>query len=114
MAKTEEEKDFSNALINWLKFHKCMLIGEIIPYFVRYLKENPKAKEHTEYKHLLVDEYQDLNKAEQAAIGYLGQQGEVCIVGDDDQSIYSFKHAYPDGIREWKKLNPSCADFAMT
>jgi ATP-dependent DNA helicase UvrD/PcrA len=49
-----------------------MLIGEIIPYFVRYLKENPKAKEHTKYKYLLVDEYQDLNRAEQAAIGYLG------------------------------------------
>jgi superfamily I DNA/RNA helicase len=113
-AKTEQEKAFSNDLISWLRFHQCMLIGEIIPYFVRYLKENPKAKEHTEYKYLLVDEYQDLNRAEQAAIGYLGQQGEVCIVGDDDQSIYSFKHAYPDGIREWKKLNGGCADFAMT
>jgi DNA helicase-2/ATP-dependent DNA helicase PcrA len=112
-AKTEEEKNFSNDLINWLKFHKCMLIGEIIPYFVRYLKENPKAKEHTEYKQLLVDEYQDLNKAEQTAIAYLGQQADVCIVGDDDQSIYRFKHAYPDGIREWKKLHPGCADFAM-
>jgi DNA helicase II / ATP-dependent DNA helicase PcrA len=113
-AKTEQEKSFSHDLLNWLKFHECMLIGEIIPYFVRYLKENPKAKEHTEYKQLLVDEYQDLNKAEQTAIAYLGNQGEVCIVGDDDQSIYGFKHAYPDGIREWKKLHPGCADFAMT
>jgi DNA helicase-2/ATP-dependent DNA helicase PcrA len=112
-AKTEQEKHFSNDLISWLKFHECMLIGEVIPYFVRYLKENPKAKEHTEYKHLLVDEYQDLNKAEQTAIAYLGQQGDICIVGDDDQSIYSFKHAYPDGIREWKKIHANCADFAM-
>ena len=34
-AKTEEEKSFTDDLIDWLKFHQCMLIGEIIPYFVR-------------------------------------------------------------------------------
>jgi DNA helicase II / ATP-dependent DNA helicase PcrA len=90
-----------------------MLIGEVIPYSVRYLKENPQAKEHAEYKHLLVDEYQDLNKAEQTAIAYLGEQGHVCVVGDDDQSIYSFKHAHPDGIREWNALHPGCEDLEM-
>jgi ATP-dependent DNA helicase UvrD/PcrA len=111
--KSEEEKKFAIDLLNWLTFHECMLIGEVIPYCVRYLKENPKAKEHTEYKHLLIDEYQDLNKAEQTALAYLGHQSEVCIVGDDDQSIYSFKHAYPDGIRQWKALNPGCLDLAM-
>jgi len=112
-AKTEQEKKFTSDLVNWLKFHECMLIGELIPYIVKYLKENPRAKEHSEFKHLLVDEYQDLNKAEQTAIAYLGNQGEVCIVGDDDQSIYSFKHARPDGIRDWKKLHPGCADLEM-
>jgi superfamily I DNA/RNA helicase len=112
-AKTEEEKKFQGDLLNWLTFHQCMLIGEVIPYFVRYLKENPRAKEHLEYKHLLIDEYQDLNKAEQTALDYLGKQGEVYIVGDDDQSIYSFKHARPDGIREWKKNNQGCADLEM-
>lgn len=112
-AKSEEEKRFAKDLMNWLIFHEFMLIGELIPYLVRYLKENPKAKEHTEYKHLLVDEYQDLNKAEQAAIAYLGKQGEVCIVGDDDQSIYSFKHARPEGIREWVKEHLGCADLQM-
>jgi superfamily I DNA/RNA helicase len=35
-----------------------MLIGELIPYLVRYLKDNPAAPEHSEFKHLLVDEYQ--------------------------------------------------------
>jgi superfamily I DNA/RNA helicase len=56
-----------------------------------------------------VDEYQDLNKAEQTAISYLGTSADVCIVGDDDQSIYSFKHAHPEGIREWKHENGSCS-----
>lgn len=109
----DEEKAFQAALLAWLVFHEGMLIGELIPYLVRYLKDNPAATERSEFKHLLVDEYQDLNKAEQSAIAYLGEAAEICIVGDDDQSIYSFKCAHPDGIREWKNINPECADLEM-
>lgn len=112
-AKTDEEKAFQAALLGWLEFHEGMLIGELIPYLVRYLKDNPAAAERSEFKHLLVDEFQDLNKAEQTAITYLGETAEICIVGDDDQSIYSFKCAHPDGIREWKDIHPACADLEM-
>lgn len=109
----DEEKAFQAALLAWLEFHHGMLIGELIPYLVRYLKDNPAAAERSEFKHLLVDEYQDLNKAEQTAIAYLGEAAEICIVGDDDQSIYSFKCAHPEGIREWKDLHTACADLEM-
>jgi DNA helicase II / ATP-dependent DNA helicase PcrA len=109
----DEEKAFQAALLAWLEFHQGMLIGELIPYLVRYLKGNPAATERSEFKHLLVDEFQDLNKAEQTAIAYLGGDAEICIVGDDDQSIYSFKCAHPEGIREWKDLHPDCADLEM-
>jgi DNA helicase II / ATP-dependent DNA helicase PcrA len=111
--KTEEEKTFQKVLIDWHLFHQSMLIGEVIPYLVRYLKENPAAKEHTEFRHVLADEYQDLNKAEQTAIAYLSEKAHICIVGDDDQSIYSFKNAHPEGIREWKTIHAGCAEFAM-
>jgi DNA helicase-2/ATP-dependent DNA helicase PcrA len=112
-AKTDAEKKFQADLLNWLDFHKGMLIGELIPYLVRYLKDNPAAAERKEFRQLLVDEFQDLNKAEQTAIAFLGEAAEICIVGDDDQSIYSFKNAHPDGIREWKDLHPACADLEM-
>ncbi|ALJ12382.1 ATP-dependent helicase [Sphingopyxis macrogoltabida] len=112
-AKDGAEKKLQADLLDWLDFHQGMLIGELIPYLVRYLKDNPAAAEHNEFKHLLVDEFQDLNKAEQTAIAYLGAAAEVCIVGDDDQSIYSFKNAHPDGIREWKGIHPGCADLKM-
>jgi superfamily I DNA/RNA helicase len=111
--KTDAEKDFQKVLIDWHLFHESMLIGEVIPYLVRYLKDNPAAKEHSEFKHVLTDEYQDLNKAEQTAIGYLSEKAHACIVGDDDQSIYSFKSAHPEGIREWKKIHVGCSEFAM-
>jgi DNA helicase-2/ATP-dependent DNA helicase PcrA len=80
---------------------------------VRYLRDNPAVAEHTEFDHVLTDEYQDLNKAEQTAIAYLSAKAHICIVGDDDQSIYSFKSAHPDGIREWKDVHAGCADFEM-
>ncbi|HYE45666.1 MAG TPA: ATP-dependent helicase, partial [Caulobacter sp.] len=113
-AKDKIEEAFNSALHSWMRFHESMLIGEVVPYFVKYLKQNPLAPEHLEYKHLLIDEYQDLNKAEQSALAYLGAKATVCVVGDDDQSIYSFKSAYPDGIRQWKDAHPGCGDLAMT
>ena len=111
--KTPEEKAFQADLLSWHGFHQSMLIGEVIPYLVRYLKENPAAAEHSEFDHVLADEYQDLNKAEQTAIAYVSDKAHICIVGDDDQSIYSFKHAHPEGIREWKNIHAGCADFEM-
>jgi DNA helicase-2/ATP-dependent DNA helicase PcrA len=111
--KNDQEKAFQKVLIDWHIFHESMLIGEVIPYLVRYLKENPAADEHSEFEHVLADEYQDLNKAEQTALAYLSEAAHICIVGDDDQSIYSFKHAHPDGIRQWKTIHGGCADFEM-
>jgi superfamily I DNA/RNA helicase len=100
-APNAEDQTFENDLVSWLRFHKGMLIGEIIPYVYRYLRDNPAAPERNMYDHVLVDEYQDLNRAEQAVIDLLGGEGDVCIVGDDDQSLYSFKHAHPAGIRDF-------------
>jgi DNA helicase-2/ATP-dependent DNA helicase PcrA len=100
-AQSEEDIAFANDLVQWLIFYEAMLIGEVIPKFYEYLRTNPAARERTEYSHILVDEYQDLNKAEQSVIELLSDNADVCIVGDDDQSIYSFKYAHPEGIREW-------------
>lgn len=106
-ARTVAEQAFVNELIEWLTFHEAMLIDELIPYLYQYLHNNPGAPEHTEFSHVLIDEYQDLNRAEQDVLRYLGVQGSICIVGDDDQSIYSFKYAHPEGIRQRHTLHPT-------
>lgn len=90
-AQTQTDADFQQCLISWLRFHNGMTIGEIIPELYRYLRNNPAAPERSLYDHVLVDEYQDLNKAEQAVIDLLCTTAALCIVGDDDQSLYSFK-----------------------
>jgi len=52
--------------------------------------------------HLLVDEYQDLNPCDLAVVGWLRTHGsELYGAGDDDQSIYGFRNAYPVGIRRF-------------
>jgi superfamily I DNA/RNA helicase len=104
-ARTAAEQAFVNDLIDWLVLHEAMLIDEIIPHLFQYLNSNPGAPERTEFSHVLIDEYQDLNRAEQDVLRYLSDRSAVCIIGDDDQSIYSFKHAHPDGIRQWHTLH---------
>ena len=93
--------EFAHDLVRWLRDHEAMLIGEVIPLLHNYLVLNPLAQERSEFSHILVDEYQDLNRAEQQVIELLGANSEICIIGDEDQSVYSFKFAHPAGIREW-------------
>lgn len=59
--------------------------------------------------YLLVDEYQDLNACDLAVINYLSQNGaELFVAGDDDQSIYGFRYANPEGIRRFNsEYSPS-------
>ena len=111
--QSAEDRAFKNDLIAWLMFHRAMLIGEVIPQLHHYLVANPAAQERGEFSHILVDEYQDLNKAEQGVIELLSDNAEVCIVGDDDQSIYSFKHAHPEGIIDWLDGRNDADDQAL-
>ena len=64
-----------------------MLIGEIVPQLYQYLRDNPAAPKRSLYDHILVDEYQDLNRAEQAVVDLLRGSAELCIVGDDAVAI---------------------------
>ena len=56
---------------------------------------------------LLVDEYQDLNKADIKLISEIARRGvSVLAIGDDDQSIYRFRMAAPQGIRDFPQDFP--------
>lgn len=112
-APTSEDQEFAQELVRWMMFHEAMLIGEVVPHLYGYLKSNPAAAERTEFAHILVDEFQDLNRAEQELIALLSDAADVCIVGDDDQSIYSFKYAHPEGIRDWLSVNAGAEDLGL-
>ena len=92
------DREFQAVLDDWLRFHRGMLVGEIVPITLAYMRTNPMCPERAKFDHVVVDEYQDLNRAEQVLIDLLADQAMLSIIGDEDQSIYSFKHAHPEGI----------------
>jgi ATP-dependent DNA helicase UvrD/PcrA len=112
-AQSAQDQAFERTLVAWLRFQEGMLVGEIIPQLYRYLQNNPAAPERSLYEHVLVDEYQDLNKAEQAVVDLLTGGASLCVVGDDDQSLYSFKHAHPEGIRAFGASHPGSTDHRL-
>jgi DNA helicase II / ATP-dependent DNA helicase PcrA len=71
------------------------------------LKQDPDllAKYQAQCRHLLVDEYQDINAAQFELIMLLskGQRDGLFVVGDDDQSIYSWRGGSPQFIRKFKE-----------
>ncbi len=93
------DQRFQDELRSWLRWHKGMLVGELVSESLAYLRHNPESPELRSYGHVLVDEYQDLNRAEQDLVDLLSASGDLVVIGDDDQSIYSFKWANPEGIR---------------
>lgn len=67
--------------------------------------EDIRQKYVERFQYVLVDEYQDTNYAQQAIVLQLTQQhGRVCVVGDDAQSIYSFRGANIDNILDFQKM----------
>lgn len=104
------ERQFHQELLGWLRFHRAILIGELVPLTLNYLRSNPSAAELAAYDHVIVDEFQDLNKAEQVLIDVLAHNGELFLVGDADQSIYRFRYAHPQGIQEFGDTHPNTHD----
>jgi DNA helicase-2/ATP-dependent DNA helicase PcrA len=75
---------------------------------VRLLKSSSEVREkyNRRYKYLLIDEYQDTNRPQYELMKLLGKHGNVCVVGDEDQSIYSWRGADIKNILEFEKDFP--------
>lgn len=107
------DQAFQAALIDWLTFHRSMLVGEMVTVTVEYVRNNPMCAERQKFDHVIVDEFQDLNRAEQVLIDLLAEQGTLTVIGDQDQSIYSFKYANPDGIVTFPAGHPGTHDETL-
>src|SRR5580700_10159828 len=76
---------------------------------VRLLKSSAETREryNRRYKYILIDEYQDTNRPQYELMKLLaGSTGNVCVVGDEDQSIYSWRGADIKNIRGFEKVFP--------
>lgn len=107
------DQQFHISLTEWLKFHRGMLIGELVPEALRYIRNNPASDALQRFDHIIVDEYQDLNRAEQEFIDVLAAGKNLSIVGDVDQSIYRFRFAHPEGITEFGDRHQNVEDHEL-
>lgn len=87
----------------------AMDFDDILINFVRLLERNEQIADfyRDKFKYIMVDEYQDTNKPQYEAVMLLGKKhGNVCVVGDDDQSIYAFRGADVRMILNFEKDFP--------
>ena len=91
-----------NRLRMWLDFHNAMLMNELIPEALRFLRSDQASDALITFDHVIVDEYQDLNEAEQEIVNLVSENGSLAIVGDVNQSIYSFRQAHWQGMEKFQ------------
>ena len=82
---------------------------------VRLLKSSSEVREryNRRYKYLLIDEYQDTNRPQYELMKLLGSHGNVCVVGDEDQSIYSWRGADIKNILDFEKDFPNAKTIRL-
>jgi len=96
--------------------YSCVLPGEVIYKCVGALQQGAlQVGKLPRISHLIVDEFQDLNACDQEFVRLLCSNSAVLfIAGDDDQSIYSFRHANPNGIVQFQTTYPSSSTHILT
>ncbi len=65
------------------------------------------------YSHVMVDEYQDTNKLQHAIVKQIGAHGNIVVVGDDAQSIYSFRGAHHRNIIDFPNDFENCTVITL-
>jgi ATP-dependent DNA helicase UvrD/PcrA len=92
-----------------LKEYDAMDFDDLIGNYVRLLQEHEDVRDeiHTRFQHILIDEYQDTNRAQYVLIKALaGPRGNIVAVGDEDQSIYRFRGADINNILNFERDFP--------
>jgi superfamily I DNA/RNA helicase len=105
------------AYLEWLRAYQVMDFDDLI------LKSNELLREHPEvlrrwrdsFSTILVDEFQDTNLAQLELVRQLAEEHrQLCVVGDDDQSIYAWRGADVRNILEFERTFPDATAIALT
>ncbi len=86
--------------------HGAVDFGDQVSLALRLLRESPAVRESVQrrFKYVLVDEFQDTNRAQAELVALVAQRHRnVTVVGDDDQSIYKFRGAAISNILEFRE-----------
>lgn len=92
-----------------LKKNNALDFDDLIMKTVELFQNNPEVLDYYQerFKYIMVDEYQDTNTAQFKLVSLLaGKYRNLCVVGDDDQSIYKFRGANIRNILDYEKVYP--------
>ena len=107
--RKEKISDIYSLYQKRLRENNAIDFDDIINYTIKLLMENPDILEYysNKFKYVLVDEYQDTNKSQFTLITLLASKnGNITVVGDNDQGIYSFRGADISNILNFEKDFP--------
>lgn len=94
----------------------AMDFDDLLFYTYLLFRDNPEvlSRYQEQFRYILVDEYQDTNFAQHSIVLQLSKtHGKVCVVGDDAQSIYSFRGANIDNILYFTQVYPDTKVFKL-
>jgi DNA helicase-2/ATP-dependent DNA helicase PcrA len=89
---------------------------DIIMQTVRLFQEHPEVLEHYQerFRYVLIDEYQDTNRAQYHLVNLLAAKHQnICVVGDADQGVYSWRGATIKNLLDFEHDYPDAAIFVM-
>ena len=93
----------------------AMDFDDLIAFTVRILQEFPDSREYWQrrFRYILIDEYQDTNHLQYLLASLLCGNGNICVVGDDDQSIYKFRGANIENILSFESQYAGCRTIRL-
>jgi len=97
------------------QLYSCVLPGEVVAKCVEMMDSGTMDPvELLGVSELIVDEFQDLNPMDLRFVHGLAERGvRVFAAGDDDQSLYAFRFATPEGIEQFPERRPGTGDHAL-
>ena len=118
-ARTIFEKTVSKIYLEYqrnLKINDALDFDDLLTFPLKIFEKKPNVlkKYQKRWKYILVDEYQDTNRAQFQFLINLAKANEnICVVGDDDQSIYGWRGAEVSNILDFEKTFSSCKVFTL-
>ena len=112
---TDTQRNTLEQYVNCLYEHKYIDFALLIFEALRQLRENPSVQSYLKtIKYLIVDEYQDVNDLQEKLIRGIADCGaNICVVGDDDQTIYQFRGSNADNMISFPNRYPNVTQVRL-